>query len=330
MTIASLLAFGRTLVESAGDTGDERFAARIAVPALRSLLYVPGNRREWIRKCAAYGADAIILDLEDSVPAAERDSARAIIADELAALSTQVRAVWVRVNAPAALLEADLEAVVRPGLSVVQLPKVWSPEQIADLDRRLGWFEGRRGLPYRSVAISPILETAGGVRCAYEICSASDRVEYVGGIVAPEGDTALALGLDVMSDAVGTETMHLRSKIAHDARAAGVRHVVGGTVTDLHPGQETLRRFATANRHMGYTGMLVIHPSHAVTVNEIYSPSRADVDNAVQTLTALREAAGRGAVRLPSGKMVDMAHARHAVAVLAKAIAFEGASDRAP
>jgi citrate lyase subunit beta/citryl-CoA lyase len=291
----------------------------VAAPSLRSVLYVPGNKRDWIRKCHRYGADAVVLDLEDSVPPDEKAAARAVIAEEIGPLSERVRSVWVRVNAAPQDLAQDLAAVVRPGLHVLQLPKVYAPSQMVECDRVLGWHEGRAGMALGSVVVSPILETAGGVKRAHAICMASRRVEYVGAVVAPEGDTARALHLRVMHDAAGTETLPIRSQVAVDARAAGVRHVVGGTVTDLDPEHGVLKAFCEMNRSMGYSGMLVIHPGHVRFVNDLFSPSAAQIAFAVEVLRLLRANPGKAAVRTSGGNMVDLAHARHSHALLREA-----------
>ncbi|MFN0184822.1 MAG: HpcH/HpaI aldolase/citrate lyase family protein [Aquabacterium sp.] len=318
---ADLLAFGRRLSEGA-PPDEEVLPGRVVAPPLRSVLYVPGNRRDWIRKCHRYGADAIVLDLEDSVPPDERPAARAILAEEIGPLAQRVGSVWVRVNAAPDSLPLDLAAAVRPGIHVVQLPKVFAPGAVQELDRALGWHEGRAGLPFGSVVVSPILETAGGVRRAHEICMASRRIEYVGAVVAPEGDTARALHLRVMHDAAGTETVPLRSQVAIDARAAGVQHVTGGTVTDLDPQHAVLRAFCGINRAMGYSGMLVIHPSHVPVVNELFAPTAAELARAVAVLRLLMSHPDRAAVRNAQGQMVDLAHARHAHALLTQAQAL--------
>ena len=318
---ADLLAYGRQLCEGAPPE-EEVLPGRVAAPPLRSILYVPGNRREWIQKCHRYGADAIVLDLEDSVPPEERPTARAIIAEEIGPLSQRVRSVWVRVNATPDSLPLDLQAAVRPGIHVVQLPKVFAPASVVELDRLLGWHEGRAGLPFGSVVVSPILETAGGIKRAHAICMASRRVEYVGAVVAPEGDTARALQLRVMHDPIGTETFAIRGQVAVDARSAGVQHVIGGTVTDLDPQHGVLRPFCDLNRSMGYSGMLVIHPSHVPVVHELFSPSAAQLAHAVEVLRLLVAHPGRAAVRNSQGQMVDLAHARHAYMLLRQAQAL--------
>ena len=318
VSLADLLAYGAQL-DREDVLSEEVLPGRVSAPPLRSVLYVPGNRRDWIRKCHQYGADAVVLDLEDSVPPEERPSARAVIAEEIGSLSERVRSVWVRVNAAPQELARDLDAVVRPGLHVVQLPKVFSPSQMVEADRVVGWHEGRAGMAFGSVVLSPILETAGGIKRAHAICMASTRVEYVGAVVAPEGDTAKALHLRVMHDAVGTETMPMRSQVAVDARSAGVQHIVGGTVTDLDPAHGVLKAFCEMNRSMGYSGMLVIHPSHVRFVNELFSPSEGQIAFALEVLGLLRANPGKAAVRNSAGNMVDLAHARYSCALLREA-----------
>jgi citrate lyase subunit beta / citryl-CoA lyase len=319
---AELLEFGWNITEeSFGD--EERSVGRIRAQPLRSILYVPGNRRDWIQKCHRFSADGIVLDLEDSVPIAERDNARKIIADEIGPLASRVRSVWVRVNAESKSLTDDLEAAMRPGISVIQLPKVYSAEAVADLDRKLGYFEGCKGIPFGATVIAPILETARGIQHAYDIALSSPRVEYLGAVVAPEGDTARALRMAVMHDAIGSESLYVRGKVVVDARAAGVQNVIGGTVTDLDPKHELLRSFSLMNKAMGYSGSLLIHPDQVMVANELFGQSADNINEALKVLRLLRASPGRAAVRdVISGRMIDLAHGRHAYWVLSGATEF--------
>lgn len=320
MNFDELLRYGREVLSAIDDPDEPGLRGRIAVPPLRSVLYVPGNRRDWIRKCARYGADGIVIDLEDAVQPEEREAARTIVSEEIGPLARQVRSVWVRVNSAPSEMRADLEAAVRPGLSVVQIAKTSRPEAVVAVDRLVGWLEGRNGVAFGTVAINPLLETANGVRDAFAIAMCSPRVEYVGSLISPEGDTARALRMRAMSDRIGSESLHIRSKVALDARAAGIRYPLGGVVTDLRPDHETLRGFAEANRNMGYSGMLVIHPSHVPVVNEIFSPTAAELKRSLRILDDLKSSSGRGAIRdRDNGGMIDLAMARFAVLVLEEA-----------
>lgn len=319
---SELLAYGEMLLRSFPEGGAGALPHRIVVKPLRSALYVPANRREWLQKCAKFGSDAIVVDLEDAVLAEDRGSARQIVSDELSSLGKQVRSVWVRVNSDKEEMMADLEAAVQPGLAVIQLSKVSNPEAVLELDRALSYLEGKRGLPHGSVAINPILETANGIHKAFEIACCSRRVEYLGGMISPAGDTARALRINAISDPIGSESLYLRSKIVLEARAAGILHPLGGVVTDLAPDFAVFKSFATANRNMGYSGMFVIHPSHVAVANAIFAPSDTEIQHALQTLAAFRASVGRGAIRGPRGEMIDMAHVRTAAIVLHDAKEF--------
>lgn len=323
MAVTDLIEYGRDLLGVVGERERGALADRIAVRPVRSALYVPGNRRDWLRKAPRHGADAILIDLEDSVPPAERDAARAIVSEEIGPLSEQVGAVWVRLNSESDEVLDDLAAATVPGLAAVQLPKVFDPDAIVELDRALGYYEGRNGLPFGTIAIIPILETASGIRRAFDIAMCSRRVEYLGALVAPDGDTARALNLRAMSDPAGTESLHLRSKVLLDSRAAGVTNPLGGVVTDLRPDSPVLEAFARMNRDLGYSGMIVIHPSHVPVVNAVYSPSAEEIRRARQVLEALHASADRGAIRGPGdGEMIDYAMGRVAVLTLQSAAAF--------
>src|SRR5919106_5370828 len=109
-------------------------AAPNGVPPVRSALFVPANRREWIVKAPRYGADALVLDLEDATPPDRKEEARTVVRETVSALAEQGQQVWVRVNEVGSEhLPRDLEAVCRPGVDVVCLPKARSAEQVAEL-----------------------------------------------------------------------------------------------------------------------------------------------------------------------------------------------------
>ncbi|MGI9659839.1 MAG: aldolase/citrate lyase family protein, partial [Gaiellaceae bacterium] len=114
----------------------------ITRPVVRSALFVPANRASWIDKAPGYGADALVLDLEDATPPDEKETARGIVAERLAGLAEQGQAVWVRVNEPDSEdLLPDLAAVCRAGLGAVCVPKVASAEQIVEIDREISYNE---------------------------------------------------------------------------------------------------------------------------------------------------------------------------------------------
>ncbi|WP_333735888.1 HpcH/HpaI aldolase/citrate lyase family protein [Streptomyces sp. IBSBF 2806] len=304
-------------------------------PPLRSLLFVPGTRTDWLPKARAAGADAAVLDLEDAVPAADKLAARAQVADAIARAAAEPAdrvegmALFVRVNPLDGWAGAEeLRAVVRPGLAGIVLPKVCSAKDVWLADRLLGWCEREQGLPPGRVALVPLLETARGLREAYGIARTAARIAYMGALTAPGGDVERAVGYRWSPE--GTETAALRSRVLLDVRAAGVPCPVSGVwtrVTDL-PG---LRAFAQQNRSLGYEGMMAIHPSHVPVINEVFSPRPDELARCAELIAAVEAAQedGRGAVAF-QGEMVDEAMAATARLVLGRTRARMRVTDELP
>ncbi|MGI5283284.1 HpcH/HpaI aldolase/citrate lyase family protein [Nonomuraea polychroma] len=274
---------------------------------LRSLLFVPGTRTDWLAKAQAAGADAAILDLEDAVPPAVKAEALRKVAEAVAD-STGPMALFVRVNAldgwPAA---EELRAIAHEQLAGVVLPKVSGPDDVRLADRLLGWCERERGLPPGHIALVPLLETATALREAYEIGRAAERVAYLGAVTAPGGDVERAVGY--RWSPAGTETLGLRSRVLLDVRAAGTPNPVTGLWTRIAD-LDGLRSFAEQNRAIGYEGMVAIHPSHVPLINEVFSPGSDELDRCARLVAAVEaaQASGSGAVRF-EGEMVDEAMA---------------------
>lgn len=285
-------------------------------PRLRSLLYVPANRPQWFGKALASGADAVILDLEDAVPEGDRAAARACVAELLAAAPGVP--VFVRIS-PAFTQAArdDLSAIASPALAGVVLAKCGTEADIHWLDAQLDHLESRLGLAHGAVAITPLLETAAAMRSAFEICSASARIAYAGGLTARGGDIQRALGFRWSPE--GQETLYVRSKILLDARAAAVAHPVSGVWTAIEDVQG-LRAFAEHSRDLGYEGLAVVHPSHVAIVHEAFGARPGDLDHAEEVLRVMMraldndEATGRA-----NGEMVDLAMATTAAQELTRA-----------
>jgi citrate lyase subunit beta/citryl-CoA lyase len=281
-------------------------------PPIRSLLYVPGNKLDWMLKAPRYGSDALILDLEDSVPPDQKVQSRALVQraiDELGHLHRPK--LFARMNALATgLAEGDLEAVVRPGLFAIEAPKIDGPEDMRTLDALLSDLESRAGLPVGQTAIMPLTESARAMREAYEIAMASPRVAYLfvaGG--SGDGDMARVLGFRETPGRL--ETLYVRSKIVLDARAAGVFPICGllGPLADL----EGLSRQAEEARDLGFTGSNVVHPSHVPIVNRAFSPKQSDLDHWREIVATVEEGQRRGTAAVAyKGKMLDIAHLSYA------------------
>ncbi|TMR99166.1 HpcH/HpaI aldolase/citrate lyase family protein [Nonomuraea basaltis] len=283
-------------------------------PQLRSLLFVPGTRTEWLAKAAAAGADAAILDLEDAVPPAEKPAARARVADAVANASGDM-AILVRINPLDGWAAAeDLRAVTHAGLSGVVVPKIGGPADVLVADRLLTWCEREHGLPEGHLALVPLLESAAALREAYEIGRAAPRVAYLGAVTGKGGDVERAIGYRWSRE--GAETLALRSRVLLDVRAAGVPCPVAGLWTGVGD-LEGLRAFAEQNRSLGYDGMMAIHPSHVPVINEVYSPGPEELARYERLIAAVEEARARGAGAIAfEGEMVDEAMAGRARAAL--------------
>lgn len=289
----------------------------------RSMLFVPGHKPSWADKGLASGADALILDLEDSVPFADKDIARPIVADTIDRLHAEgIRAdLWVRPNASVSGIQGkDLEAVIRPGLAGLFLPKVFDVEEIVRIDAVVSHIEAREGLEPGSVGLIVSYETAVSMAHCEEIAAASPRIRSLLGATGPSADVGRELGFEFTP--AGLETLYLRSRIVLAARAAGLHHPVAGVWQDIKD-LDGARQFCSDNKQLGYRGMVCIHPSHIAIANEVFTPSPEQVDYCRRMIEAFKvaEASGSAAVDF-EGQHVDIAHVKTAEGIIAQAEAI--------
>jgi citrate lyase subunit beta/citryl-CoA lyase len=283
---------------------------------LRSLLFVPGNKPRMLEKARALSADAVILDLEDAVPAGEKTKARDMVREALEA-GRYGPQVIVRINAlTTGLAEDDLRAVLVAGLDAVCLPKA---ETAAGLERTvslLSALEQERGLPRGGVYLLPLIETALGVLNAFQVARADHRVRAL-----CLGGEDLCRNLGAVRSKEGLELAHARAHLVLAARAAGVL-AVDKVHTDLHD-TDGLLADARQARQLGFSGKLVIHPSQIEPVHHAFLPSEEEVAHAFRVLQAFEaaEGVGEGVIAL-DGQMIDapvVARAREVLS-LAKAV----------
>ena len=299
------------------DLMGEKGTGMMRPPHLRSALFVPADRLDRLTKALELPADALIVDLEDSVTATVKEQARQHVRALTQARPTGTPQLCVRINALAQRrLADDLAAAVGPALLAVLVPKVDSVAEIETLDAALSLLEAERGLAVGSVRIWPLIESARAVLAAAAIAAVSPRIAYMGGGTARGGDLAGSIGFVYSAD--GWETLYLRSKILIDVRAAGVPCPMTGVVTDIDD-LAGVRRFATRSRSLGYEGMMVIHPNHLAIANEVFGVSAEEHASARATLEALdrAEAANLGAVA-HDGRMLDAAMRASAEATVAR------------
>jgi citrate lyase subunit beta / citryl-CoA lyase len=282
---------------------------------LRSLLSVPGNQPHMLEKAASYGADALILDLEDSVPLERKDEARSMVREYITGNIGDVIN-YVRVNAlETGLLEDDLAAVVGPGLAGIQYPKTDSPDTVVALDQVLSRLERECGLPAGSVEIIVGIESAAGVYRCYDILSAAARVGSCMVGVAENGDLQRDVGY--AHSTAGIESLYIRSKVLLEARHAGITCPLDGVFSSVRD-MEGFEAEAALARQLGYRGKKLIHPRQVGPANRIFMPTAQEIEFQERVLAALEDAEREGrAATTVDGLMVDIAMAANARRVLA-------------
>ena len=273
-------------------------------------------------KALESGADAVILDLEDSVPIAAKAEGRGLVAQAIAGLagaSADGRpAIFVRVNGSATgMLNDDLAAVVRPGLDAVLLPKAESVTEIQTLAAALDRQEASAGIKAGTVEILLLIESALGVYRCFDLIKASSRVASINFGSARDGDLQTDLGCGWSIE--GTELLYARSKVLLDARAAGIVNPLDGVFSDLAD-EDGLIQDSRLSARLGYIGRTVIHPKQLAPVRQAYAVPAEEVAYYQQVVREFEagERAGQAAITV-NGKMVDYAMYQRAQRVLALA-----------
>ena len=283
--------------------------------ARRSSLILPLNVRRFVEKAYARDADAIVLDLEDSVPTREKASARTLVRDSLALAGRGGAEVLVRVNNDPALLADDIDASVHPGLDGLSIPKAESAAQIHDIVARIERLEGARGLTPRHLRLSLAIETSRGLLAVEEIARSSDRIATMS--IGVE-DFCLELGVEPSAD--GLELLYPVAHLVTVCKAVGVQPTgLVGSIADFRD-LATFERAAQRARQLGCEGAGCIHPDQVAVLNRVFTPDPAKVEHARRVVEAFEEGVRRGTASVNlDGKMVDVPVYKRAQVVLARA-----------
>ena len=288
---------------------------------VRTALFAPGIKERVMVKALESRADAVILDLEDSVPLASKADARMLVEktiDAAAAVASHPR-IYVRVNAAGTgLLLDDLEAVTRPGLDAVLLSKAEMVEDVRQCAAALDRHEAQRGMKPGSAAIILQIENALGVYNCFNLIKASPRVGATCFGSARDGDLQSDLGCSWSIE--GTELLYARSKVLLDTRAAGGDvFPLDGVFADLND-EVGLIADSRLSARLGYIGRTVIHPKQIAPVKAAYAVPETEVAyyKKISVEFAAAEKAGVAAIAV-DGKLVDYAMAQRARRVLALA-----------
>lgn len=271
----------------------------------RSLIFVPGNRPNMLERAISFDADIIMVDLEDSVPPAEKVAAREVAREWVPRLVKEAprssRKIMVRVNSlDTGLTQDEVAAVAGPDLYGISLGKPESVWDVREADRILGAAEASAGLEPGSIKLIPWIENAKAVMAAQQLGAASPRI-----VALAFGAEDYTNDMGVQRTDSGEEVSFPRAGLPVAARAAGVASLDSPFVAFRDP--EALLRDAQVARQMGYTGKFAIHPSQIKVINETFSPSVDEIAYARQVVEAWNraEAEGRGSADL-DGRMIDV------------------------
>lgn len=292
------------------------------LPFWRSSLYVPVNVEKYVAKAHERGADAIILDLEDSIPVAEKAAARKLIPEAARRVAQSGADVIVRINRPLELAVRDIEAAVGPGVKALMLPKIDSASHLRLLGEVVSVAEAGAGMGDGTTRFIPMIETAEAFPRAFEIAAGHSR------------NVGLTLGGEDFAMATGTMPdpevfRYPKQHIVIAASAAGILPLglIGtvATFSDLDAMREVIRQ----SRRFGFVGAAAIHPAVVPLLNDGFRPDAGEVEGARRAISGFDEAVhnGRASVTV-DGKMVDYPVVERARRLLARHDLAEQASAR--
>jgi len=283
------------------------------IGSLRSAIFVPGYTRKFLDKAIHFHSDALILDLEDSVPDACKEDARAYVNEYLnkGIFSQQI---FIRVNdIDSGLLTKDLNATVHENINGFMFTKIRDENDIIYLDKLLSQYEHDHSFPPGKFKMLPLIEMGSAILRAHQIATASSRL-----IGLAFGGEDYLTDLDGLHKKHGTSLIVPRSLIVIAARSAHI-DVLDTPYLDIR-NLEGFKREVEQARELGFSGQLLIHPSQIDIVNEIFAPSVDEIIEAKRIVSAIEESSkkGQGTVLL-DGKLVGPPMRKRAMKVLAKA-----------
>jgi citrate lyase subunit beta/citryl-CoA lyase len=250
----------------------------------RSLLIVPGNRVERIAKAATLPVDAVVMDLEDGVVPAEKPAARAAVGEALRTLAFAGRERIVRINAVGSEpYHDDLAALDLSPIDALFVPKVESPDQLRGL---AAWLEAKEGERQRPVEIIATIETPRGLLRALDIADATTRTTA---LFFGSGDYTAATGSAVTERSLAVP----RALVVAAAAAAGIDAIDAAEFNDVRSA-DAARADAHIARELGFAGKLVFHPNQIAPVNEVFTPTEAEVSKARRIIAAYEAARAEG------------------------------------
>ncbi len=283
---------------------------------MRSLLFVPANSERFLDKALSFAPSVFVLDLEDSVPEAEKANARILL--ERSAPRFKGRRVWVRINPlSSAEFRPDVAATLRIGAEGIVVPKIDAPNDAIELDRALSDEERIQDAAAGVLRVIPLIESASAVWHAYEIATSSPRIESLCFGGARDGDLMADLGCDWSRD--GDALLHARQRTLLAARAARGRYPLDGVFADIRD-RDGFDRDTRLSRSLGYRGRAVVHPSQIELADSVYRPTPDEIERSRRVVEAFAAAEAEGrATTVVDNRMVDIAMAAAARRLLEEA-----------
>ena len=292
------------------------------LPVWRSMLFVPVNVTKFVETAHTRGSDAVILDLEDSVPPAEKATARTLIAAAAPKVAKSGADVVVRVNQPLELCVRDMEAAISPAISALILPKIEGESHVRLLAELADRIEASKGMTPGHTKFMALIESPVAFAHTDAIAASSSRLISVG---LGSEDFAMEIGGEA-----ATDILHYpKQRVAIAAVANGLMPMgIIGSVADFKD-LEGYRASARLARRMGFRGSACIHPNHVAILNEEFGVKPAELTWARRVIDVYDQAKkeGRASIQL-DGKMIDIPIVIKAERILAQAARIEARSRR--
>ena len=283
----------------------------------RSLLYVPGNMPGMLQNIPVFNADGVMIDLEDAVPLAEKDSARMLARNFLRAFTNRQVEVFVRINGLDTRYALDDLREVLPALpDGIRLPKADEGEVVERLDTLLTEYEEKLGLEIGYFSIMPSIESAIGVLNCVKTAHASKRL-----VALAFGAEDYTASLEIQRTRTGEELLGARMQVVWAAKAAGLQ-AIDSVFSDAND-MDGLRAETELVKRLGFTGKSLVNPRQIDVVHEVFRPKPEEIEHAMEVMEAIKKARemGTGVISL-RGKMVDAPVVKRAARTIRTAVAF--------
>ncbi len=280
----------------------------------RSMLYIPGNNPAMLQQGGVYGADSILMDLEDAVAHEQKDAARTLVKSMIKNINYYSTEITVRINhidTPFGL--ADLEAIVPLQVDAIRVPKIETKYEIQRIIDIIEKIEKKFNIVKSNMKIHPMIETALGVENAFEIAGRSKRIDA---ITIGGQDLTADMGIINSKDGIGVD--YARRRIVMAAKAYKI-DALDTVFVDLDD-EEGLRKETEYAKKIGFTGKAIINPRQIGVVHDVFTPTEDEIRRALRIIKEFNKNKKNGiGVFAVDGKMVDAPVVTRAMAVLALA-----------